>query len=233
MRRHLALAVAATTALAVLVGCRDDASETGSSTASAPASTTSATPSEEPAESSSAPTSPSPSKRSPSPKASPTTDGPAQEPDLPEDRTMARNLHTAVLGTSVARTAEEKAVVEAWMDFWQGAADTYYLYKPTAQFNRVARGEARAEVLTYTAKLKARKQRVVGWARDNVTSIEVDGNDATVRDCTKNFTFRVDVEAEPLTRPMPYYDVTGTLRKTDGRWTVVAQKTESLDKSCL
>ena len=221
-------------ALVGLVGCSDDSPKTSSSTPSAAASSDSPSggpsdgPSEEPSASTSAPVSPTPTKST-----EPTVAPPTKERELPESLTMARNLHIAVLDTSVARTPEEKAVVRAWMDFWQGAADTYYLYKPTEQFNRVARGEARRSVLKYTARLKADKQRVVGWAKDNVTSIKIDGDRAVVRDCTKNFTFSVDAEAEPATRPTPYYDVTGTLRKTDGRWTVVAQKTESLDKSCL
>jgi len=75
--------------------------------------------------------------------------------------------------------------------------------------------------------------RVVGWALDNVTSVEVDGDTATVRDCTRNNTFSVDQEVEQVSIAFPWYDVTGTLRRSQGAWTVTEQKTKSLKKSCL
>ena len=152
---------------------------------------------------------------------------------MPHDRLEAASLHTAVLDRNAASTAEERAVVDAWMAYWQGAADTYYSYKVTPEFEKVARGKARSSILGYLADLKAQKQRVVGWARDNVTSVTVHGGTATVHDCTENFTFSVDAEGEPLTKPPPYYDVTGTLQKSQGQWTVVRQHSRQLSRSCL
>ena len=43
----------------------------------------------------------------------------------------------------------------------------------------------------------------------------------------------VDQEIEPLTRPTPWYDVSGTLKKEDGGWRVTAQKSKDKSKSCL
>ena len=123
--------------------------------------------------------------------------------------------------------------MDAWMSYWQGVADTFYSYKVTPEFEQVARGQARRSILTYLGQLKAKKQRAVGWARDNVTSVSVDGDTATVRDCTQNFTFSVDVEGEPATNPIAYYDVTGTLQKSQGQWTVVRQQSRNLSSSCL
>jgi hypothetical protein len=233
MRARHALPATIALALVALTGCSDDPSRAGAaaspsagdsaseqSTSSPTGTPTGSTPSSSPS-----------SADNPSDDASGTsTDVPSR---LPTSRIQAVNLHVAVLGRNAARTPEEKAVVRAWMAFWQGTADTYYFYKPTAQFDAVARGTARSGVLDYLAKVKARKQRVVGWARDNVTSVQVTGNRATVRDCTKNFTFTVDDEAEPMTRPDDYYDVTGTLRKTGGRWTVVAQTSDPQETTCL
>jgi hypothetical protein len=142
-------------------------------------------------------------------------------------------MHLAYLESSVAKTSDEKAAVAAWMSFWQGAADTYYVYKPTDQFLAVARGKARAEVLDYTAKLKAKHYRVAGWAKDNVTKVSISGDNATIRDCTENYTYTVDQEIEHVTRVTPFYDVTGKLKKEDGRWTVVAQTSKDKLKSCL
>jgi hypothetical protein len=230
MRARHAAPAAVALALVTLTGCSREAttatSSAGSSSSSPSASVESTTtPSESPT-----PT-PSGSADDPSDDASGTSTGVPSR--LPTSRIQATNLHVAVLGRNAARTTEEKAVVDAWMSFWQGTADTYYFYKPTKQFDAVARGTARTGVLRYLASVKAKKQRVVGWARDNVSSVTVRGSRATVRDCTKNFTFTVDSEAEPISRPDDYYDVTGTLRKTQGRWTVVAQTSRPQDSSCL
>jgi hypothetical protein len=73
----------------------------------------------------------------------------------------------------------------------------------------------------------------MGYSIENVTSVRVDGTSATLRDCTKSFTFTVDRESEPLSRVMPYYDTAGTLEKTDGKWTVVDYEDTAMRKSCL
>lgn len=169
------------------------------------------------------------------PSGSPTVDpSSAREPArLPTSRIEAASLHLAVLGQNAAKTAGERAVVDTWMTYWQGAADTYYYYRPTPGFDRVARSTARSAVVAYMGRLKSDKQRVVGWARDNVTEVKVEGDTATVRDCTRNFTFTVDEEIEPLTHPDPYYEVTGTLEKSGDAWTVTRQTSTPLRKSCL
>jgi hypothetical protein len=160
------------------------------------------------------------------------TPTPSRTPDLPTLRVEAADMHVAVLGRSAARTPTEKAVVQAWMTYWQGAADTYYLYRPTPRFTSVARGIARDSVVARMKAVRAKKQRIVGWALDNVTRVEVTGDTATVGDCTKNFTFTVNDEAEPVTRPDPYYLVTGTLQRSDGHWTVVRQHSDVRLSDC-
>ena len=206
-------------AAAALAGCSDDSPKK-------PASTPSPT--------SSSSSSPSDSSSNTTTAASP-TDPPSQSegPSFPRDRTEAASLHLAYLESSSAKSSDEKAVVDAWMSFWQGAADTYYLYKPTDQFLGVARGTAKSDILAYMGDLKSKNRRVVGWAKDNVTGVTINGDSATVKDCTENFTYTVDREIEPLTRPTPFYEVTGTLKKEDGRWTVTDQKSKSLNRSCL
>jgi hypothetical protein len=230
MRARHALPATVALALVALGGCSDQPTRVGSDApssagGSASAQSTTGTPD------GTATADPTGSADDPQDDASGTaTDPPGR---LPTSRIEAANLHVAVLGLNAAGTADERAVVEAWMRFWQSTADTYYFYRPTAEFDRVARGTARSGVLRYLAKVKAKKQRVVGWARDNVTAVRVDGSRATVRDCTKNFTFTVDNEAEPVTVPDAYYDVTGTLRRTADGWTVVAQTSDVLKTSCL
>jgi hypothetical protein len=205
--------------VAGLAGCGDGTDPGGTSAGEPTASTT---------------TSPS-SSASPTPTES---SGPAGDPGptapaMPRSRVQATSMHVAVLDSSTARTAAERAVVRAWMAYWQEAADTQYLQRETPGFARVARGAARRDVLDYLERVKAKQQRVVGWSRDNVTSVRVDGSRAAVRDCVENFTFTVDREGEALTRPAPYLAVRGTLRKVDGRWVVVSQRSKNLTASCL
>jgi hypothetical protein len=228
MRRRSTLPVVLLLALGAVSACGNGAAKgtPASSTTTSGSATSSGTSGDV---SSAAPSSPTDTSDSPSAAAG----GSAGASGFPHDRTEATSLHKAVLGRSVARSAEEKAAVQAWMNYWQGAADTYYYYKPTQQFSDVATGAARSAVLTYMQQKKAEKRRVVGWARDNITSIDVTGNTAKIRDCTENYTFTVDEEAEPVTLPTPFYDATGTLTKVDGRWRVTTQDSRSLNKTCL
>jgi hypothetical protein len=227
MHRLRILAVVVLMCVAALAGCTDDSPKKASSSSSS-------TPSKSASKSSSASPSVTPTPSALTETASP-TDPPteSQGPSFPHDRTEAASLHLAYLESSVAKSADEKAIVAAWMSFWQGAADTFYLYKPTDQFLAVARGKAKSDILDYANDLKSKQRRVVGWSKDNVNKITIKGNTATVRDCTENYTYTVDQEIEPLTRPTPWYDVTGTLKKEAGGWRVTAQKSKDKLKSCL
>ena len=222
MQRLRALPVALLMCALTLSGCGGGSAKKSDSSPSPSPSTMSSTPS--PTESSSG------STTSPFPSNPPTS---SKGPQFPHDQIEAASMHKAVLNSSVAQTPEEKAAVAAWMDYWQGAADTWYLYKPTQQFDGVARGKAKSFVLDYLTTMKSKNQRVVGWAKDNVQKVHVAGDKATLQDCTENYTFTVDREVEPITRPAPFYLITGTLQKEGGRWTVVSQVTATPKKSCL
>ena len=245
MRRHhaadAALTVALTTALLGLTGCSDASSTSDEPTASASAAQSSDVSTGSSSDSASA--SPGGSSPSEDPRA---TAAPSGSPEaarsvrptgvpanLPRSRIQAANLHNAYLGRNAADTAEEQAAVTAWLSYWQGAADTYYLYRPTELFESVARGRARQTVEGYLASLKRRHWRVMGWSVQNVTAVKVTGDRATLRDCTESFTFQVDNESEPISRVTPYFDTTGTLERTGGKWTVVDYRDRAMERSCL
>lgn len=247
MRRHhpvtTALTTAVTTALTAallgLAGCSDasptsadDSSSSASPTGTATASsgTSSAAPTEDGSGSEDPSATAAPSGSQAAARSVRPTGVPA---NLPRSRIQAANLHNAYLGRNAAATAEERAAVTAWLSYWQGAADTYYLYRPTELFESVARGRARRTVETYLADLKRRHWRVMGWSVQNVTAVRVTGDRATLRDCTESFTFQVDNESEPISRVTPYFDTRGTLRKTDGSWTVVDYRDRAMQRSCL
>jgi hypothetical protein len=231
MRRILSPCAAIVLALTTLAGCADD---TATSSGGEPTTSGSATTSSSPPESSSGePTGESTDFPSGSPGAMKTYEARPVPAHLPTVRIEAANLHYAYLGRNAADTEEEEAVVEAWMSYWQGTADTYYLQRPTELFSSVARGRARSTVLDYMQKKKSEKQRVMGYSIENVLAVQVDGSSATLRDCTKSFTFLVDNESEPIGPVTPYYDTRGVLKKSGGRWTVVDYRDTAMKQSCL
>ncbi len=227
MRRHLlpaSLLLTLVSALA-LTGCSND-SAGGTSKPSASASLTPST-STTPSDSSSPSMSTSPTQSS---SASTSPSAPAS---LPHDRLAAASYHESVLVSSAASTPEEQAVVDAWMSYWNNVADTYFNGQPTADLAKVASGDALAQVHAYLKRQKKKNERSVGWAKDHVLSVTVNGDRATIHDCTQNFTFSVDQEGEPATRPYPWYDATGTLEKQQGSWVVVHQVSKTPKTSCL
>ena len=227
MRRHLlpaSLLLTLVSALA-LTGCSND-STGGTSKPSASASVTPST--------SSTPTVSTSTVASTSPAQSPSTSSsPSAPASLPHDRLAAASYHESILVSSAASTPEEHAVVDAWMSYWNNAADTYFNGQPTADLAKVASGDALAQVHAYLEEQKWKKERAVGWAKDHVLSVNVSGDRATVHDCTENFTFSVDEEGDPATRPDPWYDATGTLEKQQGSWVVVHQTSKKPKTSCL
>jgi hypothetical protein len=223
MRRRSTLPALLAVSLVALTGCNND-----TTTAEPPSTSTSSSPLVSPS-----PTASDSASASTGPSETPAALESVGSAEFPVDRLAAASMHKAVLGRNTAETAEERAVVDAWMTYWQAAADTFYLEKETATFRQVARGQARSSIVEYMKRKQAIGHRVVGWALDNVTSVEVDGDTATVRDCTRNNTFSVDQEVEPVSVADPWYDVTGTLQRSQGGWTVTEQKTKALKKSCL
>lgn len=186
-------------------------------------------------------TTPSPStttSASPSPSPSATATSPStlihgQPTSLPHDQVAAAAFHVAVLERNAAKTPEEHAVVDAWMRFWQAAADTYYFAMPRKSLEHTATPAIQQSIVGYMKDKKAHGERVVGWSKDNVLAVHVEGGSATIHDCTENYTFSIDDDGDPVTKPTPWYDVTGTLQKVNGSWVVASQKSVDRKKSCL
>jgi hypothetical protein len=224
MRRGRVLPALVALGVLALAGCEDPVGPDASSDAP-----TGVPASESPTASASPTSTPSPGTPNASPTASPT----AGSQDLPRSQVRASLLHTAALGRNAASTPEEKAVVTAWMGYWQAATDTYFYGRPPQQLTRFAAGDALKAVRDTLARQKAMQHRAVGWARDNITDVQVTGGRATVQDCTENYTFDVDEEGAPATTPTPWYGANGTLEKRAGRWVVVQANSKKLYKSCL
>lgn len=219
MRRGRVLPAVLAVGVLALTGCEDPVGPDVSS----------ATPSGEP--SSESPT--ASVSESAEPTETPSASATSAEQDLPKSQVRASLLHVAALGESSAESPAEKAVVTAWMGYWQATTNTYFYGRPPEQLTRFAAAGALADVRSNLARQKAQQHRAVGWARDNVLSVKVTGDSATLRDCTENYTFDVDEEGAPATKPTPWYDVTGTLEQRAGRWVVVEANSKKLDQPCL
>lgn len=158
------------------------------------------------------------------------TPTPSETP-LPTTTPEAAELQVSVLGSSVAKTPEEKAVVTAWMTYWQAVSDTYADLEPSPDLD-VARGKPQTDVLDYLNELRTKKQRSVGWTRDHVTRIEIVDGAAVVADCAENFSFNVDEDGEPVQEVTPFYELRGSLQEEDGRWIVTAVDSTDRQEDC-
>ncbi|MCD9198577.1 hypothetical protein [Aeromicrobium wangtongii] len=162
----------------------------------------------------------------PSPTPSATTDAP-----LPTTTPEAAKVAVAVLGSSVAKTADEKAAVDAWMTYWQAVSATYDKLEPAPGLDQ-ARGKPLTDVLDYLNQLKTKNHRSVGWTRDHVLAVGVKGDAAVIRDCSENFTFEVDAAGKPVEEVTPFYSIIAQLTRKDGRWLVTGLTTERRQQDC-
>lgn len=127
-------------------------------------------------ESSNAPAPTSTTSSAPSPTAT--------EVPLPTTTPEAAKIALAVLGDEAAADATEQAVVDSWMTYWRAVVQTYGELEPAADL-AVAQGKPVSDVLAYLGELKARGERSVGWTRENILGVDVDGSSAVVRDCRR------------------------------------------------
>jgi len=149
----------------------------------------------------------------------------------PASTAEAAKLSVAVLGKNAARTPDEKAVVEAWMTYWDAVTQTYDTLEAAPGLDS-ASGKPLSQVLDYLDKLRTRNHRSVGWTRDNVLNVAVSGDDAALRDCVENFSFEVDASNEPTEKPSPFYVTIGQLTKKGGRWIVRAIDNAPTETDC-
>ncbi|MCL3818737.1 hypothetical protein [Aeromicrobium wangtongii] len=116
---------------------------------------------------------------------------------LPTTTPEAAEIAVSVLGSSAAKTADEKAAVDAWMTYWQAVSTSLNELEPAAGLDS-ARGEPLTETLDYLNELKTKNHRNVGWVRDHVLAVKVSGDTAAIRDCAENFSFVVDASNKPV-----------------------------------
>lgn len=170
------------------------------------------------------------------PSASPTpSETAAPTPaDVPRPATTAEaaKVSVTVLGTNAAKNAKEQAVVDAWMTYWDAVTQTYGKLEPAPGLDH-ARGEPLTGVLDYLNMLKTKNERSVGWTRENVLAVAVDGDSAVLRDCAENFSFTVDSSGKPTEDVTPFYSIIGKLEKDGDRWVITSLQSQGSSEDCL
>jgi hypothetical protein len=117
------------------------------------------------------------------------------------------------------------------MTYWQAVSTTYDTLEPAPGLD-AARGKPLTDVLDYMNQLKTKNHRSVGWTRDHVLAVEVDGDSAAMRDCAENFTFEVDSAGKPVEKVTPFYSIVAQLTREDGRCLVTTITSERLQQDC-
>lgn len=115
----------------------------------------------------------------------------------------------------------ERAVAEAWLDYWQVRITAYHEADVDAgALGAVAQGDAVQEVVDYVAQLKSDGDRVIGDTLIAVSDIEIRGAFAAVKSC---------FESQGHLAGTPPYDensitpIVGTLAKEGDTWLVQTQ----------
>ena len=128
----------------------------------------------------------------------------------------------ALRGKIEASTAEENAVVDAWMSYWASRAKSYGQVKVDPDLGRYAAVSAVSDVVQYVAYLKNKKLHTVGDARYDIRDIAIKGKAATLFSCAENKSLDRYADGTPGEQPMPFFSVKGELVKNGGAWRVVS-----------
>lgn len=145
------------------------------------------------------------------------TDASTSEPAEPFDA-EGGELHR---GRLRADNDAERAVAEAWLDYWQVRITAYHKADVDAgALGAVAQGDAVREVVDYVAQLKSDGDHVVGDTLIAVSDVEIRGAFAAVKSC---------FESQGHLAGTPPYDensitpIVGTLAKEGDKWLVQTQ----------
>jgi type IV pilus biogenesis protein CpaD/CtpE len=128
--------------------------------------------------------------------------------------------HEALRGDIDATTPQEKAVVDAWIAYWQSRADSYAAADTDDDLGKYATGPAVSDVVRYVAMLKSRKLRTVGDTRYDVSDIAVTGDRATLTSCATSKSIDQFADGTPAEQPVPAFTVKGVLVEQGGAWRV-------------
>ena len=137
------------------------------------------------------------------------------------EETFDEEGHLAMPGDINASGAEQRAVVDAWLAYWQVRMDAFAVPEvdPTA-LGEVAQGDAASQVVGYVDYLEQNGLTTEGDLRFDVTRVRVRGSTARLETCVTNQS--VDRRAngraaEPLT---PFYEFEGRLTRVSDAWAV-------------
>lgn len=146
-----------------------------------------------------------------------------------------KGLHTGiVLGSSVARTDEERAAVDAYVAYWAVLSKVGYEAKVSNdEIRAVASGAPVKDLKSYAASLREKYARTVGWAALHITKVTLLPSGALVKACVDNATFDVDRSSgRALEKPSADFDNEAGLRQIDGALLVTSSASSDRKDSC-
>jgi len=171
----------------------------------------------------------SPTTSTPAPDASPWT----ALPTISEGPN--KGVHSGVvLASSVAKTDDEKAAVDAFVAFWEVLVATGADARASdVAIDEVAQGVAASNLAEYAKTLRRRNARTVGWVSIKVTSVKVGASGALMRACLDNGTFDVNAKTgAALEKIPPAFDVDAGVRSQRGSWRVSSAQSSRRKSAC-
>ncbi|WP_143448660.1 hypothetical protein [Kineosporia sp. A_224] len=139
-----------------------------------------------------------------------------------------------VLASSVAKTDDEKAAVQAYVDYWTYLVNAGFSAKSDAAgLRRVADGIPADAISKYVKNLRSNGRRTVGWVSINATSVTVTEEAVLLKACIDNGSYDVDAKSkERLEKGSPGYDAEAALRTISGNLVVTFSQTARRTKRC-
>lgn len=137
----------------------------------------------------------------------------AQAPGAPADREFTRGRNGA------KDNKKQQAVAESWYLFYEELVRAYTT--PVADrglMEQVATGDALEGTLDHAEELTAAGHRDVGGLTAGVTSVTVDGDEATVRGCLRSTMIRTDAGGTAMQEASPWYTTEDLLVREGGAW---------------
>ena len=135
---------------------------------------------------------------------------------------MTRN--DIVAGRTAGTTAAEKAVMTAWLAYWQVRAAAFFAAEvDPAALGRVSSGQASEAVTSYVGMLRQRQLRTAGGSTVDTTVVTVKGATASVEGCLIDRSADVSAESgTPVELPSGRSRAAGTLQLSGPTWRVTS-----------
>lgn len=129
--------------------------------------------------------------------------------------------HLAMTGDIRVSGEQQRAVVDAWLAYWQVRLDAFAAPEldPTA-LGEVAQGDAVSQVVSYVDYLQRNDLRTEGDLRFDIGGVRVRGGQARLQTCVTNQSVDIRANGRPAEPLTPFYEFEGHLTRVSEGWAV-------------